>query len=46
MFRTDSLSIELGPNYDDSYEPSAYDEHAGPVPALAGGADADLIPPF
>jgi hypothetical protein len=46
MFRTDSLSIELGPNYDDSYEPSAYDEHAGPFPAVAGGADTDLIPPF
>jgi hypothetical protein len=46
MFRTDTLAIELGPNFDDSYEPSVYDELAGPVPALPGGADADLIPPF
>jgi hypothetical protein len=46
MSRTDPLSIELSAYYDDSYEPSAYDETAGPVPALPGGVDADLLPPF
>ena len=46
MFRTDPLSIELSAYTDDSYEPAAYTENAGPVPALPSGADADLIPPF
>lgn len=46
MFRTDTLAIELGPNFDDSYEPSVYDENAGPFAASLSAADADLIPPF
>jgi hypothetical protein len=46
MFRiTDPLSIELSAYTNDSYEPPAYDENAGPFPA-SPGADADLIPPF
>ena len=46
MVRTDTLSIELGPNYDDSYDPGDYDENAGPVAVSANDAWADLIPPF
>ncbi len=46
MFRiTDPLSIELSRYYDDSYEPPAYDETAGPFP-VSPGVDADLVPPF
>ncbi len=46
MFSTDTLSLELGPNFDDSYEPGPYNDGAGPVATAADGADVDLIAPF
>jgi hypothetical protein len=46
MSRTDTLSIELGANYDDSYDPGDYDDHAGQVCSTAGNQLPDLTPPF
>jgi hypothetical protein len=42
----DTLRIELGPNFDDSYDPGEYREHAGPVSCAAGVPVLDFELPF